>query len=149
MAIFFPVWGWEKELYGHGLLNKKWASLHSKLKYVFISKTSEGKDPDTVPINLDKVVPSSPFKTIYLKTRKNNRKFNWLTRFHLFQSSSDHHSFPGWLCILSKRLRFVGVVKHVRQWLRKMSTNPQVKSLSSTKLCIHEIKDNQIKIKSK
>ena len=60
MAIFFAVWGWEKELYGHGLLNKKWASLHSKLKYVFISKTSEGKDPDTVPINLDKVVPSSP-----------------------------------------------------------------------------------------
>ena len=29
-------------------------------QYVFISKTSEGKDPDTEPINLNKVVPSSP-----------------------------------------------------------------------------------------
>ena len=64
---FFLLYeGGEKELYGHGLLNKKWASLHSKLKYIFISKTSEGKDPDTGPINLDKVVPSSPFSHIMI-----------------------------------------------------------------------------------
>ena len=83
MAIFFLVWGWEKELYGHGLLNKKWASLHSKLKYVFISKTSQGKDPDTRPKHLDKIVPSCPFNL-------------YIFIFIFFTSKNINLEFFGW-----------------------------------------------------